>query len=103
MIKALSPNEILDHRITVFPPEMIKAVNNLLMKEFNGSSATILSKDIVAEFMKLTNGEYAQSEIFKNKWLDFETIFQKSGWKVDYDGPGYNESYAAKFNFTPKK
>jgi hypothetical protein len=34
--------------------------------------------------------------------MDFEPFYEKAGWKVVYDKPGYCESYAANFTFTRK-
>ena len=42
-----------------------------------------------------------------NSWVqgvwDFEPIYEKAGWKVSYDGPGYNESYDGYYIFKKDK
>ena len=43
-----------------------------------------------------------RQDIFDNHWLDVEDLYRKNGWKVDYDKPGYNESYNAYFVFSAK-
>lgn len=43
-----------------------------------------------------------RNTVFKNKWLDVESLFENEGWKVNYDKPGYCESYEASFKFTRK-
>lgn len=41
----------------------------------------------------------SRQEIFDNRLLDVEDVFRSQGWKVEYDKPGYNESYPATFTF----
>lgn len=31
-----------------------------------------------------------------------DAVYEKAGWKVSYDKPGYNESYDPYFKFTAK-
>jgi len=42
-------------------------------------------------------------DIDKNNWLDVGKIYENAGWKVEYDRPGFNESYEATFSFTAKR
>ncbi|MDG1949717.1 MAG: hypothetical protein P8J32_02740 [bacterium] len=42
-------------------------------------------------------------KVFDEKRLDIEPAFEKDGWKVVYDKPGYNESGNAYFVFSKKK
>jgi hypothetical protein len=100
-LKPISPSDIIENLDKIIPPVVIQAVNNLLKKEFRGSSATILQDDIVSEIMRL-DGSYTRDMIFDNKILDFEEIYRKNGWSVEYDKPGYCESYTAKFIFKKK-
>ncbi len=34
-----------------------------------------------------------------NHWLDVEDVYREAGWVVEYDKPGYCESYEATFTF----
>ena len=97
-VKPISPSEIIDNLDKIIPPVVIQAVNNLLMKEYRGSQVTILQDDIVNEII-LLDSAYTKDEIYGNKMLDFEEIYRKNGWSVEYDKPGYNESYSASFKF----
>lgn len=102
--KPISPSDIIENLDKIIPEVVINAVNNLLKKEYRGSSATLYQKDIVAEILKLDKTkELTSEEIFKNKWMNFEPIYRRSGWNVVYDSPAYNESYPETFTFTPKK
>jgi hypothetical protein len=100
-VKPISPSDIIENLDKIIPPVVIQAVNNLLKKEFRGSSATILQDDIVSEIMRL-DGSYTRDMIFDSKILDFETLYRKNGWSVEYDKPGHNESYKPKFIFKKK-
>ena len=43
-----------------------------------------------------------ENDIFDKGSLNVETIYRKDGWNVEYDKPGYNESYDASFKFSRK-
>ncbi len=97
-IKPISPSEIINNLGKIIPPIVIQAVNNLLTKNYRGSQVTILQDDIVNEIISLDSA-YTKDEIYGNKMLDFEEIYRKNGWSVEYDKPGYNETYSASFKF----
>lgn len=104
-IKPLSPKEIIDGLDKIIPEFIIQAVNNLLKKEYRGGHVTIKAKDIIKESLSLYSGDdkMTADKIYKEKWMDFETLFEKHGWDVTYDGPAYNETYDAFYKFAPKK
>ena len=102
-VKPLSPEEVLEKKGNDIPDVVITAVNNLLAKNLSGKKyATLLQKDIIKEIQRLDIG-ISKSDIYDNHWLDFESLFDKAGWKVSYDKPGYNETYEASFDFTAKE
>ena len=43
--------------------------------------------------------QVTRSMIFEKHWLDFEDIYRKAGWFVNFDKPAYNETYDAFFEF----
>jgi hypothetical protein len=100
-IKPISPKEVQIEKLNNIPEKMIEVVNSLIVKKFSGYSATILEKDIVAAFSKETG--ITSKEIYDNHYLDFEDLFRKAGWVVEYDKPGYNETYSANYTFKKKK
>jgi len=101
-VKPLTAGEITGNLEKIIPESVIKAVNNFLRDRFRGNSVTIKQDELITEILKI-DGSLDRTSIFEKKYLDFEPIFQKSGWNVKYDKPGYNESYAAYFEFSPKK
>lgn len=60
---------------------------------------TLYQDEIV---QKLVARGLKRSDIFENHWLDFEDAYRASGWGVEYDKPGFNETYQARFIFSPK-
>ena len=41
--------------------------------------------------------------IWENRWLNVEDEYRKNGWEVEYDKPGLDEIYPARFIFKPKE
>lgn len=98
MITPVTPSEVKEQAGSHIPDEVIECVNALLLA---GTRAFGHDKIIEAIQRKVPN--VSRSEIFKWNWLDFEPVFRKAGWSVDYDKPAYNESYEATWTFREKK
>ena len=99
MVEPIRPNEVdLSKRI---PDLMIEAVNKLISQKYNGSSFTILQKDIVAKYVELGGDS---KEMTDKGYLDFESLFEKYGWHVSYNKADmYEFNYDSFFKFTPKE
>jgi hypothetical protein len=100
-MKPLSPSEVEKKAQSDIPDCVIDAVNNLLVKEYRNGSATLRQKDILKEIRRIDEN-MTSTILFENGWMDFEPIFRKAGWSVEYDKPGYNEDYEATFKFKKK-
>lgn len=95
---------------TNIPDFVIEAVNALLRQEYSEGSATIKQDDLIKEIIRTWPEDLPVSPsksskrdmIFNKKWLEIEEEFNKAGWKVEYDKPGYNEDYDAHWNFSKK-
>ena len=107
LVNPISPKVAIERKIVSIPDEVIESFNELISEKLNSSGcATFKQDDIVERIMtkfNLKNKMMTRSKLFDNKWLDIENLFTQHGWKVEYDSPGYNESYAAVFKFSPKK
>lgn len=101
-VEPIKPKDIMDNLDDIIHPAIIKAVNYILREQYRGSAVTIKQKDITSKAMEFCP-ELTSKEIFEKKHMDFESIFEKAGWKVRYDKPGYNESYEPYFEFSAKK
>jgi hypothetical protein len=107
-IKAITPQQAKAIAITQIPDFVIGVVNDLIIKKISPNSKNpscyIKQDEIVNEIMKAVDGTMiSRQQVFDNHWLDFEPIFEASGWKVDFDKPGYNEDYDAVFKFSTKE
>jgi hypothetical protein len=102
-IKPITPNEIVENLDKIIPKAIIEAVNQLLTEKYRGNGeVTIKQKDIIERACSLDD-TLTSDIVFKNKYLDFEDLYRKNGWKVSYDKPAYNETYEPYFKFEAKK
>ncbi len=95
MTKPITPDEVPSLKKAALPPEVLVAVNTLIVKHYSSGFATFTQNELLDLIVELT-GE-SRSEVFDNRWLDVEDVYRDAGWDVDYDKPGYNETYAATF------
>lgn len=101
-VEPISPKDVLALKEKVIPPEVIEAFNEMIARGFDGRRSTFLQKDVgnlIIEKLSV-NGK---KPTFKTEWLDVESLYENKGWKVEYDKPGYNETYEASFVFTVSK
>lgn len=100
MTKPFSPAEAKANKIHHIPDEVFEVVNNLLFKNYNDSSITILQDQVVTEICKRM--DISRQLIFDNKWLDFEDVYRKQSWDVDYNKRLYYEDGSDFWVFKPK-
>ena len=96
-VKAIRPEEIKSVWAENIPDVVIEIFNKKIVKNFNGSRATVKQNDVVKEIVDALN--ISRQDVFDKRFLEIETIFEAAGWKVKYDKPGYNEDYDAFFEF----
>lgn len=102
-MKPITPQECKEQQSGSDIPEfVIDAVNNLLRKHCRNVSITLKQNEIIDEICRV-NINVSRTQIFANKWLDFEPLFERAGWDIVYDKPAYCETYDATFTFTPTK
>lgn len=97
----ITPDDARSGKASSIPDAVFDVVNELLSERFNESSIRIDQADIVkriCERMKLTS-----QQVFDNGWLDFESAYRGAGWSVEYDKPGFNETYEPTFIFKQEK
>lgn len=96
-VKPLKASDIAKAKKKVIPDAVIESFNEVIAKRFSDGYARVDQEEVV----KLIVGKgIEREELFENYWLDVEPIFERAGWTVEYDKPGYNESYGAYFIFT---
>lgn len=98
MIKPISPNEVQ----LVIPDFIIATVNKLIKEKWDGEEAIIQQDEILALVASNDpdDNKPSRQTVFDRGWLNFEPMYREIGWHVEYDKPGYNESYKAFFRFT---
>jgi hypothetical protein len=98
--KPITPKEV---RETATKPDVvIEVFNELIQKYWDGDQAVIKESE-AAQLISKRMDNIGTKAIYENRWLDIEHLYQKSGWVVVYDKPGFNESYPATFTFSTKK
>lgn len=100
----ISPKEI-DQIKSAIPEEVFDAFNELIAANWTGRSATFKQDDVVPVALKKLKQRLpnmTRAKMFENHWLDVESAYRTKGWRVNYDKPGFNESYPATFTFEKK-
>lgn len=107
MAKPITPAEIGAYKATVIPEAVIEAFNELIAARFTNGEATVKSSEVellaVRKLKKAGNRHAKAQTLYDNGWMNVEEMYREAGWRVKYDRPGYNESYAATYVFTPHK
>lgn len=101
-VKPITPNEVLNVRQESIPDAVIEAFNELITENWSSQfrGAVVLQDDAVKRIVKKL--KIKREAVFDNGYLDVEPIFENAGWVVEFDKPGYNESYEANFTFSRK-
>ena len=100
--RPITPGQARSVKKTSIPNKVIASFNELIGQTWNGDEAKFKQDDVVSLIIKKMKG-ISHEKIFKNGWLDVEEIYRQAGWKVEYDKPGFNETYPATFTFRPKR
>lgn len=98
-IKPVTPRHTVKDKVVTFPDEVFKVFNRLIVFHLRDGEASIDQDEVVKELVK---EGLKLSDIFKNGWLDIEDVYARVGWEVEYDKPGYNETYEPTFKFRKK-
>lgn len=88
-----TPQQIKD--ISSLPIEIENAINEILLQSFNGVSAVFTITELNA-ILK------AKGDDISNYKFNMRLALSNSGWDVEVDKPGYNESYPTTYTLTPK-
>jgi hypothetical protein len=97
MVKPITPHEVVGKKKEMLPDCVLEAFNELIAKYFSNGTATFEQNEAV----DLISRKLAKTRqyVFDNNYLDVEEIYEKAGWKVEYDNSGHNENYPATFTF----
>lgn len=112
-MQPITPDEAKRLEGTNIPPLIIATINAMIVEKISGGRVVLKQDEVVERILlaikqeKESYGPNAfpswldctRADVFKNKWLDFEPVFRRAGWIVEFDRPGYNESYDANWTF----
>lgn len=100
-VKPISPGEAKKRKSFSLHPTIIELVNEHLTKHAGASTITMSQDALVEKFMQ-RHPHFDREKLFTDKMLDIESTYERSGWIVEYDSPGYNESYRPSWSFEPR-
>lgn len=92
MSKPITPAEATDG--ATIPDFVFDTINALLRSGAREIRQFELTQELAAK------GGVQRELVFKNGWLEFEGAYRATGWHVEYDKPGFNESYGAYWRFS---
>lgn len=109
-MKPITPSEVAQTKGSVLPPEVIQAFNELIASYCIDGCAVLKQEDVIERIIQLmaisnpdTDRAILRPLIFEKGWLNVEPLFEAAGWKVEYDKPGYCETYPATFTFIKRR
>jgi hypothetical protein len=103
-VQAITPDEAIVAKFEKHvPEEVIAAANELIAANLDSSGRATFTQDALVKLIQKKRPKTTSETIYKGKWLDIEPFYEAAGWKVVYDKPAYNESYAATFAFSRAK
>lgn len=101
MIKPISPDDIAAQKANDLPDAVIGCWNSMIARKYSGGTARILLSEASRELQLTVNKTH--NEIRELGYLDIEDLYRAQGWRVNYDQPGYNESYPAYYEFSKRR
>lgn len=84
-----------------FPEEVFEVFNALILEKWDGNCSVILQEEAAKRIAKALKIPFPQ--VFERRLLDVEPAYRARGWRVEYDKPGYCETYSAFFTFKPSE
>lgn len=105
-IQPITPEEAFEQNRAEIPDFVIEIVNELLAKRYSarGQTVTIRQDELVKLIMEKGDiPKEQESVVFEKRYLDFEDLYDKTGWDVSFNKPSIDNSYKAFFKFRPKK
>jgi hypothetical protein len=82
-ITAIKKEEVKKIKKIDLDPVMVKAANNLVVKNYNGDIARFNQQELIDEYHSI-GGALSKDELLEKKQLDIESAFIDNGWEVDF-------------------
>ncbi len=101
-MEAITPAQAAELKMSRIPEKVFEAFNEAIADDLSEGYATVIQEDVITRILAKMP-DIKRQQIFDNGWLDVEPFYRKKGWKVEYDKPGYNESYGAFWDFQARR
>jgi hypothetical protein len=98
----ITPSETESAKKNHIPEVVFEAFNELIAKHYRNGEARFKQEDVV-KLVRSKHDTTSVSQMYLDHWFDVESSYEASGWKVEYDKPGFCETYPATWTFTKKK
>lgn len=95
-VKPIKPDEITGKKEQSFPNAVLESFNEIIVQNCYQGQASFKMDDVVK--LMVSKG-LKRKDIFDKHYLDVESVYRAQGWKVEFDNPGYNETYPATYTF----
>lgn len=99
MTDPIRPEDVAREKNAQLPDGVIDAFNELIARHYVNGRSSFRQRD-VTDLLEERGVVSSREEIFERGLLHVEAVYQGAGWNVEYDKPGWNESYPAVFTFT---
>jgi len=99
MVNPITPEQAIKQKDASIPDFVIEEFNKQIIENLS-VGRRIVTSTFRQEDVEKAIRERCEAGQFKYRWLDVEDMYRNCGWKVEYDKPGYNESYPATFTFS---
>lgn len=105
-MKPITPTEAEYKRIEKIDPEIIQAVNELIVENLVDGESTFKQEEIIERYFKIKKKPKttkSRGDLFDRNQFTFKKIFEEAGWSVKFERPDYTESFPSYYTFEKKK
>ncbi len=95
MRRPMKPSEIEKRR--KLPQVVISVFDELIVENWCDGEDVVGQNEAVKRIAARL--KIPRQAVFDRHLLDVEDVYRRAGWKVEYDKPGYCETYEATFIF----
>lgn len=97
-MKPITPAEVISKKRETIPAAVFDVFNEAITEAWNGGHAVVNQEHVALSIADRL--QISKTEVYDRGYLDIEELYRAAGWTVQYDKPGYNETYPATFKFS---
>ncbi len=95
----ISPEEAEKRRVKTIPKEVFGVIDELVVNNLSGIRASMLQETIVNALIARNLSRHIDGDF----WRAVIIAYDKAGWDVKIDSPGFNESYKTTVDFWKRR